>query len=273
VIDINGYFGLPNSPQALAFYPVTPCRVADTRSGGGAFGQPSLVAGASRDFPVQQSACGIPSGALAYSMRLTAVPPGRLGYLTAYPAGGTVPIAATLNDPSGGVVGNEAIVPAGAENGGAISVYATDNTDLVIDINGYFALPGSPGALFFYPLTPCRVADTRSGSGFGDGLGQPSLVGGATRDFPMRTSACGIPSTAQAYSLNMTAVVPSGGRLGYLTAFPTGESVPVAATVNALSGVVGSGAIVPANTSTGDISVYANGNTDLVIDINGYFAP
>jgi hypothetical protein len=38
-------------------------------------------------------------------------------------------------------VANAAIVPAGTN--GAISVFATDATDLVIDVNGYFAAPSS----------------------------------------------------------------------------------------------------------------------------------
>jgi hypothetical protein len=195
-----------------------------------------------------------------------------VGYLTAWPAGGSLPVAATLNAPNGGVIGNEAIVPAGTAAGGPISVYASANTDLVIDITGYFAPPGSPGALSFYPLAACRVADTRAGSGFSGAFGQPSLVAGATRIFPMISSSCGIPS-AQAYSLNMTAVVPSGGSLGFLTAFPAGDSLPVAATVNALTGgVVAAAAIVPSGTDQG-ISVYASSPTDLVMDINGYFAP
>jgi hypothetical protein len=35
------------------------------------------------------------------------------------------------------VVANAAIVPAGAE--GAISVFVTGRTDVILDINGYFA--------------------------------------------------------------------------------------------------------------------------------------
>jgi hypothetical protein len=226
VIDINGYFAPPGAPQALEFYPVLPCRIADTRTGSGfsgAFGSPALVAEATRDFPVQQSACGIPATAQAYSVRMTVVAPGPMGYLTTWPAGQPLPIVATLNAPNGGVVGNEAIVPAGIS--GDIDVYARANTDLVIDINGYFAPPGGTGALNFYPLAPCRVADTRSGDGFSGAFGPPALAAGASRDFPMLRSACGIPSTAQAYSLNLAAVVPircpfhvlngvSAGRLG-----------------------------------------------------------
>lgn len=274
IIDINGYFAPPGA-EGLAFYPVTPCRVADTRVGSGfsgAFGQPSLVGTETRSFPVQQSSCGIPSTAQVYSLRMTVVAPGPLVYITTWPAGLAEPVASTLNDLNGGVVGNQAIVPAGSATGGPISVYASNNTDLVVDINGYFAPPG-PGALYFYPLTPCRIADTRSGSGFTGLFGSPSLLGAATRTFPMLSSSCAIPSSAQVYSLNITVVVPTGGHLNYLTAFPAGDAVPIASTVNAVTGgVVGSAAIVPSGAS-GAISAYASNPTDLIIDSNGYFGP
>jgi hypothetical protein len=274
VIDINGYF-VAASAQAQDFYPMTPCRVADTRANSGfsdGFGPPSLVAGGTRAFPVQSSSCDVPSSAEAYSMRMTVVAAGPLGYITAWPVGQPLPLVATLNAPNGGVIGNQAIVPAGTA--GAIDLFASGNTDLIIDINGYFAAPGS-GGLHFYALAPCRVADTRSGSagsGITGAFGPPSLVAGATRDFPMPTSSCGIPSTAQAYSLNLTLVAPAGP-FGYLTAWPTGQMLPLAATLNASDGgVVSAGAIVPAGTD-GAISVFAQNATDLVIDINGYFAP
>ena len=41
-----------------------------------------------------------------------------------------------------------------------MNIFATDNTDLVIDVNGYFAPPG-PGGLSLYTVTPCRVLDSR----------------------------------------------------------------------------------------------------------------
>jgi Beta-propeller repeat len=278
VIDINGYFAPPLLPLALAFYPVTPCRVADTRSGSsgsglsGVFGPPSLVGGATRNFPMPASSCPISPSAQAYSVRMTVVAPGPLGYLTTWPAGQSIPTVATLNALDGGVVGNEAIVPGGTS--GAISVFASNDTDLVIDINGYFAAPGNPGAMYFYSLTPCRVADTRSGStgsGLSGAFGPPALVGGATRDFPMLSSSCAISPEAQAYSLNVTVVPP--GPLGFLTAWPAGQPLPVAATVNALTGdVVGSAAIVAAGTS-GGMNVFASNPTQLILDINGYFAP
>ena len=46
------------------------------------------------------------------------------------------------------------------ELSGAVSVFVTNTTNVVLDIDGYFA-PASGSTLAFYPLTPCRVADTR----------------------------------------------------------------------------------------------------------------
>jgi len=276
VIDVNGYFAPPGAPKALAYFPVTPCRVADTRTASGftgLFGPPSMIGAATRNFPVQQSLCAIPSTAQAYVLRMTVVAPGQLYYLTTWPAGLPLPDAATLNALNGGVIGNLAIVPAGTAAGGPISVYASQNTDLVIDIDGYFPLSGSSGALHFYPLPPCRAADTRVGSGYSGSFGQPSLVGGTSRNFPLLSSSCGIPSSAQAYSLNMTVVVPSGGGLNFMTAYPAGDALPVAATLNAVTGgTVAAAALVPAGTG-GAIGVYVSQNTDLLIDVNGYFAP
>ena len=82
-----------------------------------------------------------------------------------WPKGQTRPTVSTLNDKTGTIVANAAIVPAGSDN--ATAFYAHSNkTDLLLDIDGYFASPGS-GGLSFYPLTPCRVLDTRQNNGKG----------------------------------------------------------------------------------------------------------
>ena len=161
---------------------------------------------------------------------------------------------------------NAAIVSAGLN--GAINVFVTDTSNVLLDINGYFA-PSTQSTLAFYPLTPCRVADTRNPD---SDLGGPSLSGGVPRSFPvLEASACNIPTRAQAYSMNFTAV--PHGSLSYLTVWQTGQTQPVASTLNAPTGATtANAAIVPAGTD-GAISTYASNDTDLVIDINGYFAP
>jgi hypothetical protein len=249
----------------LQFIPVTPCRIADTRNATGAFGGPEPAAGSTRTFNIPQSSCGIPATAVAYSLNVTVVPSGVLNYLTIWPAGQAQPLVSTLNSLDGRVKANATITPAGT-NGG-VSVYVTDATQVILDIDGYFVPAGTSSGLQFFPLTPCRIADTRNPAG---PLGGPSLTGGVARDFPVQSSSCDIPAMAQAYSLNITAV--PHGSLGYLTTWPSGQAQPLVSTLNALTGIVtANAAIVPAG-SGGDVSVFVTDSADVVIDVNGYFA-
>jgi hypothetical protein len=161
---------------------------------------------------------------------------------------------------SGQLVANAAIVPAGTD--GKVSTYASNDADLVIDINGYFATPGK-GGLSLYPTTSCRVLDTRT-----VGSGQP-FSGELTVD--VVNSPCAPPGTAQAYVLNATVVPP--GPLGFLTLWPDENSQPGLSTLNATDGAVTSNmAIVPAG-NQGKIDAYATDLTQLILDISSYFAP
>ncbi|MFL6417128.1 MAG: collagen-like protein [Bryobacteraceae bacterium] len=129
------------TPARGSFVSVSPCRAVDTRlSTLGDFGSPSLVGEVKRDFVIKSSpnCSGIPSGVRAYALNITAVPlTSSLAYLTVWPAGLPQPFVSTLNSWSGDVVANSATVAAG--DNGAISVYATANTDLIIDVTGYYA--------------------------------------------------------------------------------------------------------------------------------------
>ena len=251
----------------LSFVPVTPCRIADTRNPSGAFGGPFLQGNAAaRAFAIPSSACGIPNTAQAYSLNMTVVPHGPLGFLTAFPCGQPQPLASNLNSIDGRTKAVAAILPAGTN--GAACFFASNNTDLVLDINGYFVPDTDITAMSFYPVAPCRLVDTRLATG---PLGGPSLIASTTRTFPLLSSACNIPATARAYSLNYTAVPP--GPLGFLTTWPAGQTQPLVSTLNAVTGAVtANAAIVPAGTN-GDISVFVSHPADLVIDVNGYFAP
>ena len=260
-------FEITNTPPvAYQFVPVTPCRLIDTRQTGG-----PIQGGTFRTFPIpQEGGCNIPATATAYSLNVSVVPQGGLGYLTMWPAGVDLrPVVSTLNSLDGRIKANAAIVPAGTS--GAVNVYVTQTTNVILDINGYFA-PVSSSTLAFYPLAPCRVADTRHSS-YPQGLGPPFLTGGQERQFPIlnATTTCNIPATGvAAYLLNFS-VVPHGS-LFYMTVWPTGETRPVVSTLNDIPGqVIANAAIVPAGTG-GSVSVFPTNDTDLVIDISGYFA-
>ena len=234
--------------------------MADTRNATGPLGGPSLTANDTRAFPVQSSACGIPSTAKAYSLNVTAVPHGSLGFLTAWPSGQAQPVVSTLNSSTGTVAANAAIVPAGS--GGDISIFVSDAADVILDVNGYFAPPAT-GGLSLYTVTPCRALDTRNGAGAFNG----------TLTVPIEASSCAPPATAKAYVLNATVVptVPAVG-LGYLSLWPAGAAQPLVSTLNADDGAITSNmAIVPTN--NGSVDAYASNPTQLILDIASYFAP
>ena len=223
--------------EGLGFLAIAPCRIVDTRGATGVYGGPPMSAGQTRTFNVPASACGIPALAQAYALNITVVPPGTLNYLTVWPAGTPQPLVSTLNSYQGYIVAGAAIVPAAS---GAISVYVTDATDLIIDINGYFVPASTQGALAFYPVTPCRVVDTRNPTG---PVGGGPIPRANYQAFSVPNSSCGIPVSGQAYSLNVTAVPP--GPLVYMTVWPFIPPPPVASTLNDVQGqVVANAAIV-----------------------------
>ena len=217
-----------------------------------------LQAGVERDYAIAGT-CGIPTNATAYSFNVTVLPAtGGLDYLTVWPQGESQPVVSTLNDNTGTVVANAAIVPAGSNS--TTAFYAHSNaTNLLVDVDGYFAAPGT-GGLSLYPVAPCRVLDTRQSGGSFVGEKTVNVVG----------SACAPPSNAAAYVFNAT-VVPPGPML-YLSLWPDGEQQPTVSTLNAEDGFITSNmAIVPTN--NGSIDAFAAALTQLILDISGYFAP
>ena len=259
-------FSLSPISQASQFVPFPPCRVIDTR-----WWNSPLLGGTTNVFDLATYAsllgCDDLSSATAFSLNITVVPHGPLGYLTVWPNSSNQPVASLLNSPDGRVKANAAVVAGSSVNPGHgwINVYASDTTDVIIDVNGYFTTPSSQ-TLQFYPLPPCRAIDTRNGQDGG------MLQAGVERDYTM-AERCGIPTTALAYSLNVT-VLPAPGGLDYLTVWTPEEPRPSTSTLNASAGgPVANAAIVTADKIIHGVAFYANSNnTDLLVDVNGYFA-
>jgi hypothetical protein len=68
-------------------------------------------------------------------LNATVVPSGLLGYLTLWPQGTAQPTVSTLNALDGAITYNMAIVPT---SNSEIRAYATNSTQLILDIFGYF---------------------------------------------------------------------------------------------------------------------------------------
>ncbi|MBV8843021.1 MAG: hypothetical protein JO307_09430, partial [Bryobacterales bacterium] len=122
---------------------------------------------------------------------MSVVPTTTLAYITIWPAGSARPQKlSNVNSVDGRSKSNAAIIPAGT--GGAISVFASDSAQIILDIDGYFVPATTSSSLAFYPLPPCRVLDTRVSRG-----GPGPFSGGTSRPVAMLSSSCtaGVPST------------------------------------------------------------------------------
>ena len=131
-------------------------------------------------FPLSSGDCNIPANATGYSVNVTLVPirPHPIGYLTIWPTGELQPPVSTMNSLDGRVKANAAIVPAGAA--GSVSVYRQPIRPTWSRRQRLFHRPAGQ-TLQFYPLTPCRVLDTRNPNGT---WADHSSTGGQERDFP-----------------------------------------------------------------------------------------
>ncbi|MBL8229134.1 MAG: hypothetical protein JNL98_11680, partial [Bryobacterales bacterium] len=265
LIDVAGYFTDNPAISNLVYYPLTPCRVIETRSlyrEPGPFGAPSLASRQTRRFRFPASSCPVPANAVAYSMTITAVPQGPLQFLTAWPAGAAQPNVSSINSPAGRVLANSVILPASAD--GSLDVFAFNQTDFLIDINGYFAPDDGVNGQYYFPVTQCRASDSTVSGGI---YGERST---RTLAIPSAAGCTGIPSSARGYALNVTAL-PNGSPMPFVTAYPAGQNQPNASVLNAFEGqIVTNSAIVPAGPN-GAINLYAFAQTHLIVEISGYF--
>jgi hypothetical protein len=124
----------------------------------------------------------------------------------------------------------------------------------------------------FIPVTPCRLIDTRAGSGFPSGYGPPSIGGGGTQRTFTIGGQCGIPASAQAVSFNFTVVGPI--TRGDLRLFPAGAATPAVSTLNWEANILAlaNAAIAPLGAG-GAITVQIDGagTVDILVDVNGFF--
>ena len=114
----------------------------------------------------------------------------------------------------------------------------------------------------YHAIDPLRLVDTRSGVG--------------TSDLPLGAGCTlvvdpGLADGVTAVAVNVTAVRPLQN--GYLTAYPCGTPRPNVSAVQAIGGRAVAGmAVVPLGAS-GTICIFSSTNTELVVDLFGWYAP
>ena len=129
VADVFGWYGTA-APDV--FVPTTPRRLLDTRSSG-----TRLAGGQSLRLPVAGGQ-GVPEGATAALLNLTAVDPTSATHITAYPADGAPPDSSNLNAPARRNVAALAAVRLSVD-GAVLLRNAAGEVHIVVDLAGYFA--------------------------------------------------------------------------------------------------------------------------------------
>jgi hypothetical protein len=140
------------------------------------------------------------------------------------------------------------------------------------------AVPKSIGALAadlsFTPLDSCNLVDTRRAGGPLQ-AGNVRNFRGAGQSFADQGGSatnCGIPFSPAALLVSVSAISPTTS--GYFTLWPYGQTRPLASNISFHAGqnIQNEIALRTRQGLTSDFSVFANGNSHLVVNVLGYFS-
>jgi uncharacterized protein (DUF1501 family) len=247
----------PSGPTE--FVSMNPQRLFDTRDGTG--GRLGPLGPAESWSIAVRGQMGVPTGAIAVAINLTAVDATSPTYVTAWPGGQPQPTTSNLNPVPGLAVPNLAIIRLGTA--GDVSLYNNaGSVHLLGDVVGYFRDGSSVG---MSPLAPARLLDTRDGSGGHAG----ALDAGQMLDLQVAGRG-GVSGHPEAVVLNVTVTGPTAG--SYLTVWPSGEPRPYASSVNMAPGQTVPNMVMTRVGANGMVSIYNNaGSTHLIVDVLGCF--
>lgn len=132
-----------DSGERAIFQPISPCRLADTRSGADNVGTRSKPVGASETWKLSVAGpagdCPAFPGASALELNVTALNASQATFLTLHPADVALPKASNLN-PVPGQAPTPNSVTVTLSDAGEFAVYnAFGQLDVVIDVVGYYA--------------------------------------------------------------------------------------------------------------------------------------
>ena len=256
VVDVVGYV---HPTQGSLFNAVTPSRVHDVRPA-------RLVAGQEVTIPVRGVGT-VPgsAGVTGAVLNLTVNAPSGAGFLTLYPgpcSPGARPLASNLNYAVGQTVANAVVTALGAN--GSVCVFSLVGAEVIVDATGWLGGSGSG----FFGVAPQRLVDTRPGEGAAHMSIKGRVQPGAPLVVPVGTSS-GVPGSANAVALNVTAVSPSAA--GFLTAHPCDAPAPTS-TVNYVAGDIRPNMVLVRSDANDRVCLSTLQPTDVVVDLLGWFA-
>jgi hypothetical protein len=244
----------PQAPDASLFVSIPPARLFDSR--------PTRPVGAGKLLRIQvtNDFMNVPLHAKAVALNITAVSPCGVGFLTVFPCGPTTaPVSSNVNFVPGTNVANAVTARVGTL--GRVCIYASQQTDVLVDVGGFYSSAGSGHA----GRTPLRVTDTRTGTAFDSR--KTALSGGSIHQVTLPVA----PGTTGA-ALNVTALNPNGS--GFMTVFPGPcgpANRPVVSNINFTAGKIVPNYVAVRVPNSRLICVYTSVGSHLLIDLAGTF--
>ncbi|MCA1696646.1 MAG: fibronectin type III domain-containing protein, partial [Actinobacteria bacterium] len=287
IADVAGWYSdgtaTPGNAAATAgsrYNAVSPSRILDTRyhtgtcspscSTLGSAGNPQTI-----DLQVAGQG-GIPAGGVAavvMNVTVTNVSgTGGSSFLTAWPSGTAEPNASNLNYVDNQTVPNLVTVKLGSN--GAVSIgNAIGKVDVIADVAGWYASPGSLNGSRFTSLAPQRILDTRQPIGTCTPAPCSALGSGSypeTAEFKV-SGLGGVPATGvTAVVMNTTITQPNTS--SFLTLWPSGTAEPNASNLNYVNGLTVANLVALKLGSDGGVNMSnAAGVAAVISDVAGWF--
>jgi len=245
-----------NFGSGLAYVPVTPTRLLDTRrAGNGVTTRCRLATNGRLDIKVTGVA-GVPAtGVGAVVLNLTGVDPDRATWLAAYPAGTTWAGNSSASISGRSTAAALVVVPVGS-NGMVSLRNGQGRTDALVDVVGYHPLSG--GSLYT-STTPQRMLDTRASRDRFSARQTRTLTVGA------------VPSDATGVILNVASV--NAAVTGYVTVTAGGSGPRGTSALNTAVGRTVVNRVYVALGPGRTVDVYTSIATDVMVDVAGWFGP
>jgi uncharacterized protein YkwD len=253
--------GVAQRPAAAAptpdLVPLTPVRVWDSRpeQPRGTSGRPAgqLRPGVAVRIPVAGTP-GLAAGARALVLNATATGVRSKGHLTVWPCGSPRPRTSTLNAAPGEDTANQVTVA--VDRTRAVCAASSVPLHLVLDASAY-----APATTALSVAAPFRLLDTRSAS-----VPRPVTAGTV-----LRVPVAGRHSVPTGIGLALVNVTVTGAAArGYATAYPCGDGVPAASTLNYLTGESRANAAWVRLDNTGSFCISSSATAHVIIGVSGH---
>jgi uncharacterized protein (DUF1501 family) len=248
----------PPLPAASGWLmPINPERRLDTRNG---LGHPRSPMGQGIEHTVVVGGVGNvpPNDVSAVVLNVTVTNPSDPSWLTVWPTGEQRPLASNLNFDAKQTVPNLVLCKLGVNN--RVSFYLDEGRgDVIADVVGYYSTKGGSG---YMALVPSRLVDTRKAQAVG---------ARGTLDVQI-TGKGGVPAAGvSAVVVNITVAEPTNA--GYLTVWPSGETRPLASSLNFATDQTVPNLVVCKVGGDGKISIYNDvGSAHVIVDVCGWFS-